>query len=54
MARPALKLQSAPDHGFAGEVVEQIIALIEQRCALTIRRLTDSAVDSEGASEPSA
>ncbi len=37
----AHKLQSAPGHDFAGNaVVERIIALIEQRCALTIRRLT--------------
>lgn len=38
----ARKLQSDPGYGFAGNVVvEQIIALIEQRCALMIRRLTD-------------
>ncbi len=40
----ARKLQSDSGHGYAGnEVVERIIALIEQRCALTIRRLTESA-----------
>jgi len=39
----ARRLQSDPKHGFVGNaVVEQIIALIEQRCTLTIRRLTDS------------
>ena len=38
----ARTLQSAPERGFAGNaVVERINALIEQRCALTIRRLTD-------------
>jgi len=38
----ARNLQSDTGHGFAGNaVVERIIALIEQRCALTIRRLTD-------------
>lgn len=37
----ARKLQSDSGHGFAGNaVVEQINVLIEQRCALTIRRLT--------------
>ena len=38
----ARKLQSDPGHRFSGNaVVEQINTLIEQRCALTIRRLTD-------------
>jgi serine/threonine-protein kinase HipA len=37
----ACKLQSDPEHEFAGNaVVKRIIALIEQRCALTIRQLT--------------
>ncbi|MDD4927873.1 MAG: type II toxin-antitoxin system HipA family toxin [Gallionella sp.] len=37
----ARKLQSSPDHGFSNNrVVEQIVSLIEQRSALTIRRLT--------------
>ena len=50
----ARKLQSDPGHSFAGTaVVERIIALIEQRCALTIRRLTDPAAESEEATEPS-
>lgn len=51
----ARKLQSDSGRGFAGNaVVERIIALIEQHCALTIQRLTDPAVDGEAASEPSA
>ena len=42
----ARTLQSAAGHGFAGHaVVERMIVLIEQRCALTIRRLTDPAAD---------
>jgi serine/threonine-protein kinase HipA len=42
----ARKLQSAHERGFAGNaVVERINALIEQRCALTIRRLTDPAAE---------
>ena len=50
----ARKLQSDPGHSFAGTaVVERIIALIEQRCALTIRRLTDPAAENEEATEPS-
>ncbi|QKE39183.1 type II toxin-antitoxin system HipA family toxin [Ferrovum myxofaciens] len=50
----ARKIQSDPGHGFSGNaVVERIIALIEQRCALTIRRLTDPAVDNEDDTEPS-
>jgi serine/threonine-protein kinase HipA len=40
----AHELQLNPQRGFAGNaVVEQIIALIEQRCALTIQRLNDPA-----------
>lgn len=36
----ARQLQGAPQHGFAGHaVVEQIARLIEQRCALTAKRL---------------
>jgi serine/threonine-protein kinase HipA len=50
----ARKLQSDPGHRFAGNaVVEQINTLIEQRCALTIRRLTDPAADNDAAAEPS-
>ncbi len=42
----ARKLQADPAHGFTGNaVVERIITLIEQRCALTIRRLIDPAAD---------
>lgn len=47
------KLQSDPGQSFAGNaVVEQINTLIEQRCALTIRRLTDPAADNDAAAEP--
>ena len=50
----ARKLQSDPGQSFAGNaVVEQINTLIEQRCALTIRRLTDPAADNDAAAEPS-
>ena len=50
----ARMLQSDPGHSFAGNaVVEQINTLIEQRCALTIRRLTDPAADNDAAAEPS-
>lgn len=50
----ACKLQSAPERGFAGNaVVEQIKALIEQRCALTIRRLGNPAAENDAAAEPS-
>jgi serine/threonine-protein kinase HipA len=49
----ARKLQSDPGQGFAGNaVVEQINVLIEQRCALTIRRLTDPAAENGEATEP--
>lgn len=42
----ANKLRHAPLRGFAGNaVVEQIVALVGQRCALTIRRLTDPTAD---------
>ena len=42
----ARKLESSPVHGFAGSsVVERIVALIEQRCALTVRRLSEPAAD---------
>jgi serine/threonine-protein kinase HipA len=50
----ARKLQSDPVHSFAGNaVVEQINTLIEQRCALTIRRLTAPAAENDAAVEPS-
>ena len=49
----ARKLQFDPEQSFAGNVVvEQINTLIEQRCALTIRRLTDPAADNDAAAEP--
>lgn len=42
----ARKLQSAPASGFSGHpLVEQIVSIIEQRTALTIRRLTNPAAD---------
>lgn len=51
----ARKLQAAPERGFAGNaLVERINALIEQRCALTIRRLTDPAAENDASAEPSA
>ena len=51
----ARKLQSDPERGFArSAVVERINALIEQRCTLTIRRLTDPAAENDAATEPSA
>lgn len=41
LPQAARQLQAAPAQGFAGNaVVEQICALIAQRCALTIRRMT--------------
>lgn len=50
----ARKLQADPEHRFTGNaVVERIIALIEQRCALTIRWLTDPNTDNKAAAEPS-
>ena len=50
----ARKLQSDPDRGFAGNaVVERIVALIEQRCGLTIRRLSGAAADRKLTIDPS-
>lgn len=50
----ARKLQADPENGFMGNtVVERIIALIDHRCALTLRRLTDTAVGDGVPSEPS-
>ncbi|GAB1460619.1 HipA N-terminal domain-containing protein [Thauera sp.] len=41
LPRAARALQSDRTHGFAGNgVVERIVALIEQRCALTLRKLS--------------
>jgi serine/threonine-protein kinase HipA len=48
----ARECQSDPGRGFAGHaVVESIVTLIEQRCALTIRRLSGKADDAADASE---
>lgn len=42
----ARTLQSAPEREFAGNaLIEQIVTLIEQRAALTIRRLTEPAAE---------
>jgi serine/threonine-protein kinase HipA len=42
----ARELQADPGSGFVGHpLVKQIVTLIEQRCTLTIRRLTDPAAD---------
>lgn len=50
----ARDLQSDPNHGFTRQgVVEQIVTLIEQRCALTVRRLTEAAADSAAETAPS-
>ena len=44
----ARKLQSNPRHSFTGNpIVEQINTLIEQRTAVTIRRLTDPAAEND-------
>ncbi len=49
----AHKLHSDPERGFTGNaVIERIIALIEQRCTLTIRRLTGTTTDGEAITEP--
>ncbi len=48
-------LQSTPGFSFAGNaLIEQIFALIDQRCTLTIRRLTDPAAENETVTEPAA
>lgn len=48
----ARQLQSGPAHNFAGNaVVEEIASLIEQRCALTIQRLTDPAANNDTTEE---
>lgn len=40
----AQKLRNSPDHGFSkNRIIEQIVSLIEQRSALTIRRLSTAA-----------
>src|SRR3990167_969786 len=49
----ARELGSAPELDFTeNAMVERIIALIEQRCALTIRRLTEPAAENEAGAEP--
>lgn len=54
MPSSARDLQSDPDRGFTRQgVVEQIVTLIEQRCALTVRRLTEAANDSAAETAPS-
>lgn len=54
MPSSARDLQSDPDRGFTRQaVVGQIVTLIEQRCALTVRRLTEAAADSAAETAPS-
>jgi serine/threonine-protein kinase HipA len=54
MPTTARELQSDPSRGFSSHgVVEQIVTLIEQRSALTLRRLMTPSADSEGETEPS-
>jgi len=49
----ARKLQSETDRGFASNaVIERINALNEDRCALTIRRLSDPTAKDDAADEP--
>jgi len=51
----ARRLRAVPGRGYSGnEVVEQIIALIEQRCALTLRRLTGANAHPGAATQASA
>lgn len=50
----ARQLQSDPGQNFArNAVVEQINVLIEQRCALTVRRLTNPAAKNDATAEHS-
>ena len=54
MPTTARELQSDPLRGFAShDVVQQIVTLIEQRSALTLRRLMTPPADSAGETEPS-
>ena len=49
MPSTARKIQSDPEYIFAGSaVVEKIVTLIEQRCALTIRRFADDSLLTQG------
>ena len=51
----ARALRSDPSRGFTSHgVVDQIVTLIEQRCTLTVRRLSVSAADLEERTEPAA
>jgi serine/threonine-protein kinase HipA len=51
----ARRLQHSPDRGYAASaVVERIAVLIEQRCALTVQRLTRPAADDDVADDFSA
>ena len=48
----ARKLQTDAARGFAGSVmVQHIVGLIEKRCALTIRRLTDASAKNEASED---
>ena len=54
MPTTARELQLDPSRGFTSHgMVEQIVILIEQRCALTVRRLSAPAADMEEEPEPS-
>ena len=54
MPSVARNLQSVPTLGFGHHgVVEQVVALIEQRCALTVRRLGSVAANLEDETKPS-
>ena len=55
MPTTARELQSDPAHGFTNhDMVEQIVSLIEQRCALTVRRLSEPAAGMEEEPGPTA
>lgn len=50
----ARRLRAIPGRGWSGnDVVECIIALIEQRCALTVRRLTEPGANPDAATQAS-
>ena len=49
----ACNLKADTANGFAGNaLVDRIIAVIEQRCALTIRLLTDAIPEDDAADDP--
>jgi serine/threonine-protein kinase HipA len=53
MPTTARQLQSDPSRGFTSHgVIEQIVTLIEQRSALTLRRLMTPSADSDGETAP--